>query len=96
LESAGAVSDVFRPGGLTNMSSELEFVGTFSQDCYLQVDENGTVAKALTKVATTRGCGSERTVHASFDRTFYMIVHLGDTILFAARVASPSFGAAEV
>jgi serine protease inhibitor len=90
FEGSGAVTDVFRAGGLANLSPGQEFVGAFSQDCYLQVDENGTVAKALTKVATTRGGRSERSVEASFDHTFYMLVHHGERILFAARVASPS------
>ena len=94
FEGPGGVTDVFRAGGLTNMSSGQEFVGAFSQDCLLQVDENGTVAKALTKIATTRGGGSERAVEASFDHTFYMLVHHGERILFAARVASPSVDAA--
>lgn len=90
FEGSGAVTDVFRAGGLANMSPGQEFVGAFSQDCYLQVDENGTVAKALTKIATTRGGRGERAVEASFDHTFYMLVHHGERILFAARVASPS------
>jgi serine protease inhibitor len=90
FEGAGDVTDVFRAGGLTNMSSGPAFVGAFSQDCYLQVDELGTVAKALTKIATTRGGRSERAVDASFDQTFYMLVHYEETVLFAARVASPS------
>ena len=94
FEGSGAVTDVFRAGGLPNLSPGQEFVGAFSQDCYLQVDENGTVAKALTKIATTRGGRSERSVEASFDHTFYMLVHHGGRILFAARVASPSVEAA--
>ena len=94
FEGTGAVTDVFRAGGLANMSSGQEFVGAFSQDCYLQVDENGTVAKALTKIATTRGGRGERAVDASFDHTFYMLVHHERRILFAARVASPAVEAA--
>ena len=89
FEGTGGVTDVFRAGGLANLSPGQEFVGAFSQDCYLQVDENGTVAKALTKIATTRGGCGERSVEASFDHTFYMLVHHGERILFAARVASP-------
>lgn len=94
FEGTGAVTDVFRAGGLANLSPGQEFVGAFSQDCYLQVDENGTVAKALTKIATTRGGRSEQSVEASFDHTFYMIIHHGETIIFAARVASPSLDTA--
>ena len=89
FEGSGGVTDVFRAGGLANLSSGQECVGAFSQDCYLQVDENGTVAKALTKITPTRGGRSERSVEASFDHTFYMLVHYGERILFAARVASP-------
>ena len=87
------ITHVFDPGGhLSRMSTDgNEAVSRFDQECILKVDQKGTVAAAKTVLAMTRG-GDGRPSYQdiSFAHTFYMVIHHNDTILFVAKVASPT------
>ena len=85
------ITYVFQPKGhLSRMSTdENEFVSRFEQECILEVDQKGTVAAAFTVQAATRSPGP-RYESVSFQHTFYMVIHHNDTILFVAKVASPT------
>jgi serine protease inhibitor len=87
------ITHVFQPKGhLSRMSTdENECVSRFEQECILEVDQKGTVAAAFTVSAATRSPGSgPRYESISFQHTFYMVIHHNDTILFVAKVASPT------
>lgn len=88
------ITHVFQPKGqLSRMSTdENEFVSRFDQECILEVDQKGTVAAAYTTSAATRspGGGGPSYEYVSFQHTFYMVIHHNDTILFVAKVASPT------
>jgi serine protease inhibitor len=86
------ITHVFEPTGhLSRMSTdENEYVSRFDQECILKVDQEGTEAEAVTTSGTTRGGGGQRYNYISFKHTFYMVIHHNDTILFVAKVASPT------
>jgi len=87
------ITHVFDPGGhLSRMSTDgNEAVSRFDQECILKVDQKGTVAAAVTTSAMTRGGGGRPSYQdISFTHTFYMVIHHNDTILFVAKVASPT------
>ena len=86
------ITHVFNPGHLTRMSKDTsEYVGRFVQECILEVDQKGTVAAAYSASQVTRGSrvGPDYK-YVSFTHTFYMVIHHNDTILFVAKVASPT------
>jgi hypothetical protein len=66
-----------------------EFFSIFKQNCMLKVDPKGTTAAAVTYAGTTRGMGS-RPKTVTFAHTFYMVIHYLDTILFVAKIGSPT------
>jgi serine protease inhibitor len=87
------ITDVFKSAGnlarMTNATNEC--VTRFDQECILEVDQKGTVAAAFTAVAATRSPGSgPQYNYISFKHTFYMVIHHNDTVLFVAKVASPT------
>jgi serine protease inhibitor len=88
------ITDVFQPAGnlsrMTNATNEC--VTRFDQECILEVDQKGTVAAAVTTSGATRGGsgGGPQYNYISFKHTFYMVIHHNDTILFVAKVASPT------
>jgi serine protease inhibitor len=86
------ITHVFSPGHLSRMSTYgNEAVSRFDQECILKVDQKGTVAAAKTVLAMTRGGGGRPSYQdISFAHTFYMVIHHNDTILFVAKVASPT------
>jgi hypothetical protein len=88
------ITDVFQPEGhLARMSyATNECVTRFDQECILEVDQKGTVAAAFTTSAATRspGGGGPQYNYISFKHTFYMVIHHNDTVLFVAKVASPT------
>ena len=87
------ITSVFEPEGhLARMSTdENESVGRFEQECILEVDQKGTKAAVYTALQATRGGGDGRVYqYVSFTHTFYMVIHHQDTILFVAKVASPT------
>jgi serine protease inhibitor len=88
------ITHVFQlQGHLARMSTdENEFVSRFDQECILEVDQKGTVAAAVTTSGATRspGGGGPSYEYVSFQHTFYMVIHHNDTILFVAKVASPT------
>lgn len=88
------ITHVFSPGGhLSRMSTDWnEAVSRFDQECILKVDQKGTVAAAQTVMNTTRGGNGDRPSYQdiSFAHTFYMVIHHKNTILFVAKVASPT------
>ena len=87
------ITSVFEPKGhLARMSTdENEFVGRFEQECILEVDQKGTKAAVYTASQAKRGGGDGRIYqYVSFTHTFYMVIHHQDTILFVAKVASPT------
>jgi len=88
------ITHVFRPtDNLSRMSTDAnEFVSRFEQECILKVDQEGTEASAYTASAALRSpnAGGPRYQYISFQHTFYMVIHHNDTILFVAKVASPT------
>ena len=87
------ITSVFEPTGhLARMSTDKnESVGRFEQECILEVDQKGTKAAVYTALQTTRSKGSgPQYEYISFTHTFYMVIHHKDTILFVAKVASPT------
>jgi serine protease inhibitor len=71
-------------------TDENECVSRFDQECILKVDQEGTEAAAVTTSGTTRGGGGPHYKDISFKHTFYMVIHHNNTILFVAKVASPT------
>jgi len=94
METTGRqITHVFEPPGhLSSMSAdESEYVSRFDQECILKVDQEGTEAAVVTTSGTTRGAsGGQRYNYISFKHTFYMVIHHNNTILFVAKVASPT------
>jgi len=84
------ITRVFTGGGnLDRMTRHKdEYFSFFKQNCMLKVDPKGTTAAAVSFSGTTRGGPTFHTV--SFAHTFYMVIHYFDTILFVAKIGSPT------
>jgi serine protease inhibitor len=87
------IESIFKTGHLRNMSeNEQERFSIFEHMCYVQVDEKGTTAGAVTLVGASRG-GSGSTPKVTFDQTFWMLIASQGKILFVAKVDKPENGA---
>jgi hypothetical protein len=82
------ITSVFEEGHLLPMTGESnERITNFTQQCFIQVDENGTEAAAATKAQTYRSIAQD----IKFDHTFYMVISDSNgRIFFVAKVEDPS------
>ena len=86
-----AITEIFHAKNLDRMTDdETEFFSIFQQDCILKVDRLGTKAAARTFAKMTRGGSGPTYYNVTFAHTFYMVIHLHDTILFVAKIGSPT------
>ena len=85
-------TSIFTGGNLLNMSGDSsEFINKFEQHCFLDVDQEGTTAGAVTVMSALRnGGGSIKSV--TFACTFFMLIEYENTLLFASKIDNPSGG----
>lgn len=90
-EAEPPITSIFEPGHLGNMSEHAsERFSSFKHTCSVHVDEQGTVAGAVTVVSATRGARPPPRPSFAFDRTFWMLIATGAKILFVAKVDQPA------
>jgi serine protease inhibitor len=89
-------ASVFESGNLKGMSGDAsEYVNKFEQVCRLQVDQEGTIASAVSAAGTSRGPTQKPLpLCLTFGCTFYMLIEYNKTILFAAKIGQPPVFAA--
>lgn len=87
------VQSIFNPGfePLPEISKDL-YVTSVSQNCFIQVDEEGTKAAAATKVNTATKSEPQEPIKFTADRPFIFIISDIEkgSILFIGRVSNPS------
>lgn len=87
LERQG-VKSIFEQGNLQKMSGDpLEFITKFEQVCMLKVDQEGTVAAAVSAGQGMRG--GPKYEELTFAHTFFMLIEYHKILLFAAKIDCP-------
>lgn len=87
LEGQG-VKSIFKQGNLQKMSGDpLEFITEFEQVCMLKVDQEGTVAAAVS-VGTGMRSGPKYK-ELTFAHTFFMLIEYQKILLFASKIDCP-------
>jgi serine protease inhibitor len=84
-----AATSIFEMGNLQKISGDAhEHISKFEQHCMLEVDQNGTVAAAVTAAQATRGARPAPKL-VTFGHTFFMLIEYKKTLLFAAKIDCP-------
>jgi serine protease inhibitor len=85
-----SITSIFEGGNLLNMSGDSsEFINKFEQHCFLDVDQEGTTAGAVTTASALRG---KSIASVTFACTFFMLIEYENTLLFASKIDNPSVG----
>lgn len=91
--SALGFSDLFTTPNLSGLSSANTRVGFVKQDTFIQVDEEGTEAAAVTSIGIERTSVGPLTLRMTVDRPFFFAIRDDKTknFLFMGYIANPSW-----